>query len=141
MVLRLNNRCRFGRRAPRFLDVHKTEWPRQTRNAFPFSPVICAPNNLRAFLSYTEAGVSIPEQLGKLLALLAKLEGTGLWFGDNKLHISNNPWKEPPEAVVEKGMPAVREYFVDLFAEGVAPVPRCMIKVILVGQEGAGKTR
>lgn len=57
-----------------------------------------------------------------------------------KLAISRNPWKEPPEAVVKKGMPAVLGYFADLFAEGVT-VRRNMIKVVLVGQEGAGKTR
>lgn len=61
--------------------------------------------------------------------------------GQPRLRIDNNPWKEPPEAVVKKGMPAVREYFVDLFADGVTPVSRSMIKVVLVGQEGAGKTR
>eukprot|EP00752_Nemacystus_decipiens_P008335 g7449.t1 len=76
------------------------------------------------------AGVSIPKQLGELLALLLKVN----------LKMGGNPWKEPPEAVVEKGMPAVWEYFADLFAEGVAHVPRTMIKVVLVGQEGAGKT-
>lgn len=84
------------------------------------------------FVFYAEAGVSIPKQLGRLLAVLSMLES---------VRISGNPCKEPPEAVVKKGMPAVSEYFVDLFAEGVAPVPRVMIKVVLVGQEGAGKTR
>lgn len=54
--------------------------------------------------------------------------------------IDNNPWEEPPEAVVRKGMAAVSEYFTDLFAEGTS-IQRRMIKVVLVGQEGAGKTR
>lgn len=56
------------------------------------------------------------------------------------LKIGDNPWEEPPEAVVNKGMPAVSEYFADLFAEG-ATIRRSMIKVVLVGQEGSGKTR
>jgi len=56
------------------------------------------------------------------------------------LELGGNPWKEPPEAVVMKGMQAASEYFADLFAEGVTD-RRNMIKVVLVGQEGAGKTR
>lgn len=51
-----------------------------------------------------------------------------------------NPWREPPEAVVQQGLPAVRGYFVDLFAEG-STVHRTNVKVIIVGQEGVGKTR
>ncbi len=74
--------------------------------------------------------LSIPKQLSDLLALFSKV----------KLYIDGNPWKEPPEAVVRKGMQAVSEYFADLFAEGVSD-RRNMIKVVLVGQEGAGKTR
>ena len=84
-------------------------------------------------MSVAKAGVSIPKQLGDLLTVLSNLR----W----PPHLDGNPWKEPPEAVVKKGMPAVSEYFADLFAEGVAHVPRSMIKVVLVGQEGAGKTR
>ena len=89
---------------------------------------------MRIFLSQTQAGAPIPTELQQLLALLSKL-------GEISLLVYDNPWKEPPEAVVEKGMAAVSEYFVDLFKEGIAPVPRRMIKVVLVGQEGAGKTR
>lgn len=90
---------------------------------------------VRMLCSYNaEAGVSIPQELGHLLAVFSKLEGIG------KLSIGENPWKEPPEAVVGKGMPAVSGYFADLFAEGVT-VRRNMIKVVLVGQAGAGKTR
>lgn len=84
-------------------------------------------------------GESLPKQLGILLAWLSKLEELhGVGIG---LDLRNNPWREPPEAVVEKGMQAVSEYFADLFAERVAPVRRNMIKVVIVGQEGAGKTR
>ena len=73
----------------------------------------------------------VPKRLGELLAMLSKL---------NKLDLSDNPWKEPPEAVVEKGALAASEYFADLFAEGVTD-RRNIIKAVLVGQEGAGKTR
>lgn len=59
---------------------------------------------------------------------------------DLLLHVLNNPWEEPPEAVVRMGVPAVSEYFTDLFAEGTS-IRRRMIKLVLVGQEGAGKTR
>ncbi|CAM9861472.1 unnamed protein product [Ectocarpus sp. 4 AP-2014] len=76
------------------------------------------------------AGSSLPKQVEALLATLSQLG----------LHVHTNPWQEPPEAMVSKGIPAVREYFTDLFAEGIAPVGRKMIKVVLVGQEGAGKT-
>eukprot|EP00752_Nemacystus_decipiens_P012981 g11487.t1 len=85
------------------------------------------------------AGVSVPKQLGELLALLSRLFEKR-HIRSHHVTISNNPWKEPPEAVVKNGMPAVSRYFVDLFAEGAAPVPRRMIKVVLVGQGGAGKT-
>ncbi|CAM9344602.1 unnamed protein product, partial [Ectocarpus sp. 12 AP-2014] len=77
------------------------------------------------------AGALFPKQLDELLASLSKL---------SRLVVDRNPWQEPPEAVVERGIPAVREYFTDIFAEGVAPVSRNMIKVVLVGQGGAGKT-
>ena len=76
---------------------------------------------------------TVPTELEKLLSKLSEL-------GKNLLKIGDNPWEEPPEAVVNKGMPAVSEYFVDLFAEG-ATIRRSMIKVVLVGQEGSGKTR
>lgn len=84
----------------------------------------------------TKAGGSIPEQLDGLLALFHKLEQTA----EHRLFLNGNPWKEPPEAIVKKGMTVASEYFIDLFKEGVS-VRRNMIKVVLVGQEGAGKTR
>lgn len=76
--------------------------------------------------------LSVPKELRRLLALLSKLQ--------SGLHLTNNPWEEPPEAVLKKGMRAVSEYFTDLFAEGTT-FRRRMVKVVLVGQEGAGKTR
>lgn len=89
---------------------------------------------MRILCPSTKAGASIPKQALQSLALFSKLG----WRGAK---LDNNPWKESPEAVVEKGMAAVSEYVADLFAEGVVPVPRTMIKVVLVGQEGAGETR
>lgn len=74
----------------------------------------------------------MPEQLGDLLVFFGKL--------GKQLSLNRNPWKEPPEAVVENGMAAALEYFADLFKEGIS-VRRNMIKVVLVGQEGAGQTR
>lgn len=118
--------------------------PRQTCLQFPgiltsHNPSHGALSHCTRLCRFAKAGVPIPKQLGKLLVFLSKI-----YEKHGKLRvreIEDNPWKEPPEAVVKKGMPAVWEYFVDLFAEGVAPVPRRMIKVVLVGQEGAGKTR
>ncbi|CBJ29670.1 LRR-GTPase of the ROCO family, putative pseudogene [Ectocarpus siliculosus] len=56
---------------------------------------------------------SLPKQLEALLATLSQLG----------LYVHKNPWQEPPEAVVS-----------------IAPVGRKMMKIVLVGQEGAGKT-
>lgn len=92
------------------------------------------PVNLPVCWLFDAGGVSLPKQLAELLSLLSRMEehpGLGL---------HDNPWEEPPEAVVKKGMTAVSQYFADLFAEG-AMIRRNMIKVVLVGQEGAGKTR
>lgn len=50
-----------------------------------------------------------------------------------------NQFVEPPEAVVEKGIEAIRGYFIDLYAQG-SKVNR-HIKAVIIGQEGAGKTR
>lgn len=51
-----------------------------------------------------------------------------------------NPFREPPEAVVERGIDAVKQYFTALFAEGFT-VERRDVKVVIVGREGTGKTR
>lgn len=56
------------------------------------------------------------------------------------LGFDNNPWAEPPEAVVKNGMTAVMSYYDDLYSEACI-VRRNSVKVVLVGQEGAGKTR
>lgn len=54
--------------------------------------------------------------------------------------LDDNPWAEPPEAVVEAGMTAVMVYYDDLYSEPCI-VRRNSVKVVIVGQEGAGKTR
>lgn len=83
------------------------------------------------YSEYYAAGGGLPNNLKTLLSRM-------LQVGD--FRTDNNSWREPPEAVVEKGMKAVNEYFVDLFAEGRS-IQRTSVKVVLVGQEGAGKTR
>ena len=54
--------------------------------------------------------------------------------------LGQNPWAEPPEAIVNKGWAAVTAYFEDLYSSGVK-IRRNAVKIVLVGQEGAGKTR
>ncbi|CAN0524932.1 unnamed protein product, partial [Laminaria digitata] len=56
------------------------------------------------------------------------------------LHLNANPWAEPPEAVVNSGIVAVIGYF-DALYSSPCRVRRNSVKVVLVGQEGAGKTR
>lgn len=80
------------------------------------------------------AGASAPEQLETLMGWLSALQEGGT------LDLRSNPWKEPPEAVVKKGMVGASEFFADLYAEG-ATIRLNMIKVVLVGQQSAGKTR
>lgn len=80
-----------------------------------------------------KGGASIPKELGVLLTWLSKLDTVNL-------PLDNNPWVEPPEAVVKKGMRAASAYFANLFAEGATLVRRT-INVVIVGEAGAGKTR
>lgn len=72
----------------------------------------------------------IPKELDEFLKLL---EGLGTCI------LRGNPWVEPPAAVVVKGVPAIRSYFVDLY-RGKRVMSR-NLKVVLVGREGTGKTR
>lgn len=73
----------------------------------------------------------MPSQLCQLLDVLDGCRG---------LDLGDNPWVEPPESIVREGMQNTREYFQDLYAESYR-VQRNSVKIILVGQEGAGKTR
>ena len=76
-------------------------------------------------------GGPIPSQLRRLLDVLD---------GVSSLFLMNNPWAEPPESVVSKGSKHIRGYFEDLYSEPCR-VQRNGVKIVLVGQEGAGKTR
>ncbi|CAN0362368.1 unnamed protein product [Ectocarpus sp. 6 AP-2014] len=70
---------------------------------------------------------AMPNQLCRLLDVL-----DGVTLGVN-------PWAEPPESIVAKGPKSIRGYFEDLYAEPCW-IKRSSVKVVLVGQEGAGKT-
>ncbi|CAN0571365.1 unnamed protein product, partial [Laminaria digitata] len=76
-----------------------------------------------------------PNQLSRLLELLRKVEESEGYFD-----LDSNPWAEPPEGVVKSGIAAVIRYFVALYSSPCR-VRRNSVKVVLVGQEGAGKTR
>ena len=87
-------------------------------------------------LSMRSAGGAVPDGLSRLLELLRKVEEKE----DGVVNLNRNPWAEPPEAVVKSGMTAVLTYFDDLYSAPCS-VRRNSVKVVLVGQEGAGKTR
>lgn len=75
-------------------------------------------------------GTSLPSQLRRLLNVFDRC---------GALHLDNNPWVEPPESIVRKGRKHIRGYFQDLYVEPGRI--RSSVKIIIVGQEGAGKTR
>ena len=76
-------------------------------------------------------GGQVPGQLQRLLDVLG---------GAVYVTLNNNPWAEPPESIVRKGTEGIRGYFEDLYSEPCR-IQRNSVKIILVGQEGAGKTR
>lgn len=85
----------------------------------------------------------MPSQLCRLLDLLDSCEAgrqRGRFIGPH-VSLNSNPWGEPPESIVAKGRNSVRGYFEDLFADHCRIKRRGGVKVVLVGQEGAGKTR
>ena len=84
-------------------------------------------------LSMRSAGGAVPDGLSRLLGVVEEKE-------DGVVNLNRNPWAEPPEAVVKSGMTAVLTYFDDLYSAPCS-VRRNSVKVVLVGQEGAGKTR
>lgn len=90
---------------------------------------------LSSFSSIRSAGDSVPNQLRLLLAVLTRVGREGIQYG-----LSANPWAEPPEVVVTAGIAAVIEYFDDLYSSP-SKVRRNSVKIVLVGQEGAGETR
>ena len=87
-------------------------------------------------LSMRSAGGAVPDGLSRLLELLRKMEEER----NARIGLNPNPWAEPPEAVVKSGMTAVLAYFDDLYSAPCS-TRRNSVKVVLVGQEGAGKTR
>ena len=89
-----------------------------------------------SLLSMRSAGGAVPDGLSRLLELLRMVERTR----NHALELNPNPWAEPPEAVVKSGMTAVLAYFDDLYSAPCS-ARRNSVKVVLVGQEGAGKTR
>ncbi|CAN0405928.1 unnamed protein product, partial [Scytosiphon promiscuus] len=81
----------------------------------------------------------VPSQLDQLLDVLDRTLGKN-YFDVHGLDLRRNPWAEPPESIVSKGPTAIRGYYQDLYADSCR-VKRNSVKIILVGQEGAGKTR
>ncbi|CAN0148410.1 unnamed protein product [Ectocarpus sp. 6 AP-2014] len=75
------------------------------------------------------SGGAMPSQLCRLLDVLDRVS----W------RRGGNPWTEPPESIVAKGPESIRAYFDDLYADPCR-IKRSSVKVVLVGQEGAGKT-
>ena len=60
------------------------------------------------------------------------------------MNLSGNPWKMPPEAVVEQGLEAIKIFLRDVqkASENGAQVRSLkLLKVVLVGAASAGKTR
>lgn len=104
----------------------KVELPRLCR---PVIPRVCG---CVCFGVVLDGG--IPKELNDFLQILEGLE---------TFRFSGNPWVEPPAAVLRKAckrrIPAIRSYFVDLYRE--KRVISRSLKVVLVGREGAGKTR
>ncbi|CAN0152537.1 unnamed protein product, partial [Ectocarpus sp. 13 AM-2016] len=78
----------------------------------------------------SKSGGAIPRRLRRLLDVLDRC---------NDLDLDANPWTEPPESIVIKGATGIRGYFEDRYAEPCR-IQRNSVKIIIVGQEGAGKT-
>lgn len=60
------------------------------------------------------------------------------------IDLRGNPWMMPPEAVVEKGLKAVRSFYKDVreaVHAGGDVISRRLLKVVLVGSSSVGKTR
>ncbi|CAN0504823.1 unnamed protein product, partial [Discosporangium mesarthrocarpum] len=90
------------------------------------------------YTTHVEGQGSNALQEGKLPGDLDKLLHTLTSIGSLQLH--GNPWEEPPAGIIEKGMGNVKHYFEDLFRQGSSVID-CGLKVVLIGRDGAGKTR
>ncbi|CBJ27067.1 LRR-GTPase of the ROCO family, putative pseudogene [Ectocarpus siliculosus] len=83
---------------------------------------------------YSMLGSPLPSRLRRLLGVLRGAGEEGF-----TLFLNGNPWVEPPESIVAEGPRSIRSYFEDLYTEPCR-IKRSSVKVVLVGQEGAGKT-
>ena len=91
---------------------------------------------------------SLPEAIGNL----QNLSSLNLWGNQltslpeavanlqnlSSLNLNNNPLEAPPIEIVEKGIEEIREYFIQLKAEGKDYLYEA--KLLIVGEGGAGKT-
>ena len=79
------------------------------------------------------------------LRLVEKFNSDDSGFYDPNLHekplkLQDNPWRMPPEAVVERGLEDTKTFLRDVLeAEKVTSLH--LLKVVLVGSESVGKTR
>lgn len=83
-----------------------------------------------------EDGTS-PNQVARFLDCLATLSEKNLNGGD--LRLLPNPFSNPPEAVVSKGIESVKGFFEDVLKDEVSH--RRAVKVVIIGAAGSGKTR
>lgn len=89
--------------------------------------LICPPNRLPVG-SCREDG-TLPDWLSYFLD----------WIKPFQSGLLPNPFSQPPEAIVRHGMEAVKEYCKDLRHDHIA---ECRdLKVVIIGEAGAGKTR
>lgn len=62
----------------------------------------------------------------------------------SNVQLEENPWRMPPEAMVEKGLETVQTYLNDVKIAkdaGASTTSLQLLKVVLVGSPRAGKTR
>jgi internalin A len=81
-------------------------------------------------------------QIKKLPPIIVKL-GSEIdmdykYGGIGKIFLYNNPLETPPLEIIKKGKPAIKAYFQSLKQEKTLPLNE--IKILLVGDGGAGKT-
>ncbi|CAN0423458.1 unnamed protein product, partial [Ascophyllum nodosum] len=112
-------------------------------------------------LHYNQLSGAIPSALGGLSALKTlhlhynqlsdlglgdvqhALEFVSKFESDEGLYLSGNPWKMPPEAVVEQGLEAIKIFLRDVqkaSENGAQFRSLKLLKVVLVGAASAGKT-
>lgn len=88
---------------------------------------------------FTSASFLISPGVGEAEDVLRLVDRPG-----TVVELANNPWIMPPEAVVEAGLPATKEYLLDVQMAknaGADVTSLKLLKVVLVGSASAGKTR